>query len=81
LPPAAAPKATFDAETALLTHPDFELLADDGDDAAMRDPAFYAWLAAGAKTPAGEPSPDAVAIAEAMAASADEAPLETEDAP
>ena len=81
LPPAAAPKATFDAETALVTHPDFELLADDGDSAAMRDPAFYAWLAAGAKTPTGEPSPDAAAIAEALASPADNAPLETDDAP
>ncbi|MDH5822430.1 hypothetical protein QFW77_05425 [Luteimonas sp. RD2P54] len=45
LPPAEPPAAVYDAEIALLTHPDFELLSADGGDAAARDPAFHAWLA------------------------------------
>ena len=40
-PPAAG---TWDEDLALLTHPDFELLAADATDATMREPAFYAWL-------------------------------------
>lgn len=57
LPPAAAPRSTFDAETALLTHPDFDLLVDGAsDEAVARDPGFYAWLAAGAVPAQGESS-------------------------
>jgi hypothetical protein len=62
LPPAEAPAAKFDAQGALLLHPDFEQILEDGDasaatgDAALEhaartDPAFYAWLAAGAPEP------------------------------
>lgn len=45
LPPAAAPAATYDDDLALLAHPDLELLLAEGDSAALRDPAFHAWLA------------------------------------
>ncbi len=62
LPPAEAPAAKFDAQGALLLHPDFEQILEDGDasaatgdatleHAARTDPAFYAWLAAGAPEP------------------------------
>lgn len=47
LPAAQAPAATYDAALTLLTHPDFDLLLADGDEAVVRDPAFHAWLAAG----------------------------------
>lgn len=82
LPPAQAPSATFDAATALLTHPDFDLLAAGADDAAARDPGFYAWLAAGAKVPVPEREPDAVASTPTAAPLADDGTrTETEDAP
>ena len=81
LPPAQAPESTFDAETALVTHPDFELLVDDQENVAARDPAFYAWLAAGAKIPEGEPSPDAAPVAETAPSPGDDEPSETDDAP
>lgn len=45
LPP-APPATRFDAETALLTHRDFELLADPQGMAASRELAFFSWLAA-----------------------------------
>lgn len=38
--------AAYSAEVALLTHPDLELLIAEGQDSAVRDPAFHAWLAA-----------------------------------
>ncbi|WP_242113238.1 sigma-70 region 4 domain-containing protein [Luteimonas aquatica] len=72
LPPAQAPAETFDAQGALLTHPDFEQIfedmppAADGEAALARaargDPGFYAWLAAGAPEPRMAPvsAPDAV---------------------
>ena len=44
LPAAPAAAGTWDEDLALLTHPDFELLAVDAADAAMREPAFHAWL-------------------------------------
>jgi hypothetical protein len=44
--PAAAPLATFDADFALMTHRDFEQLADPGDADLQRDLGFYAWYAA-----------------------------------
>src|SRR3546814_7196435 len=47
LPPGDAPESTFDDRAALLTHPDFDMLADiSADEAAARDPGFHAWLAA-----------------------------------
>ncbi len=79
LPPADAPQSTFDDQAALLTHPDFELLAVETGEPAARDPGFYAWLAAGAKVP--ELAPDADAMPVADAAMDGDAPTETEDAP
>lgn len=81
LPPAAAPEATFDAQTALLTHPDFELLAEDGVEPAARAPAFYAWLAAGAELPDYAISPEAAPEAGSVPTRPDDAPPETEDEP
>ena len=62
LPVAEAPAATFDAETALLTHRDFEQLADARGAALVHDLEFYAWYAARIATqPGGAPPllPDA----------------------
>jgi hypothetical protein len=81
LPPAPPPSSRFDAQTVLLTHPDFDLLAA-GDEPAARDPGFYAWLAAGAKAPAPDEAPDAIAAApDATTPADDQGPTETEDAP
>lgn len=48
LPPAEAPASTFAADALLPTHRDLDLLLDPGNvnDAAQRDPGFYAWYAA-----------------------------------
>jgi hypothetical protein len=66
LPAVEAPLATFDAETALLGHRDFEQLvfeqsADASDQALVRDLDFYAWYAAGiaAQPATALPMPDA----------------------
>jgi hypothetical protein len=69
--PDAAPAATFDAETALLTHRDFDQLADTRDAALVRDLDFYAWYAAQlAATATGTPLvfPDAAEPASAQPA-------------
>lgn len=79
LPPAQAPESTFDARTALLTHPDFELLAAADDEAAASDPGFYAWLAAGAKVPEIVAGANADATPVADAPADPDAPTETED--
>ncbi|WP_149195237.1 sigma-70 region 4 domain-containing protein [Luteimonas suaedae] len=78
LPPARAPAATYDADAALLTHPDFELLASDGGDAAMRDPAFHAWLSV--QLERGEEGDIARPQREETEADVDESSLETDDA-
>lgn len=67
LPTADAPASTYDDETGLLTHRDFEQLADTRDAALVRELDFYAWYAAqlaasDAATPvlmpdAGRPAP------------------------
>ncbi|KAF1720112.1 hypothetical protein [Pseudoxanthomonas wuyuanensis] len=44
--PAAAPGATYDAQTALLTHPDLELLLDDAADGLVQQAGFLAWYEA-----------------------------------
>ncbi len=46
LPAAAAPVATYDADTALLTHPDFDQLSDARQTALVDHLDFYAWYAA-----------------------------------
>jgi hypothetical protein len=44
--PASAPAATFDAQTALLTHPDLDLLLDDAADGLVQQAGFLAWYEA-----------------------------------
>lgn len=44
LAPGSRPGEALEGDLALLTHPDFELLAEEPQDAAMRTPAFHAWL-------------------------------------
>lgn len=46
--PEQAPAARFDATTALLTYPDFELVMDAQEEALARDADFHAWYMAGA---------------------------------
>ncbi len=46
LPPADAPASTYDADTAVLTHRDFDQLMDAREDALVRDLDFYAWYSA-----------------------------------
>lgn len=46
LPPADPPAATFDAQTAVLTDRDFDLLDEDGDAGVPRDVGFQSWYAA-----------------------------------
>ena len=53
--PEQPPAARFDATTALLTHPDFELLLEPQDEAIARDADFLAWYAAGANAPSDAP--------------------------
>lgn len=53
LPAAELPVATFDADTALLTHRDFDQLVDVRDDALVRDLDFYAWYASRAAAQPG----------------------------
>jgi len=55
LPPAEAPLERFDADTALLTHRDFDQLTASPAQAALaRELDFYAWYAA--QDPAGTPA-------------------------
>ena len=44
--PAQPPAAMFDADMALVTHPDFDLVLDEQDEAIARDADFYAWYGA-----------------------------------
>lgn len=46
--PEQAPAARFNAVQGLLTHRDFELVMDAGDEAIARDADFLAWYASGA---------------------------------
>lgn len=46
LPPAEAPAARFDAQVAITTHADFELLADPDGEAIARQADFLAWYIA-----------------------------------
>lgn len=72
LPPADPPLARFDAETALLTHRDFDqLAAPPAQQSLARDLAFYAWYAAqssaGAPLPANASPPAATATGDTHA--------------
>ena len=55
LPDAATPVARFDSGTALLTHPDFEQLANTEDAAVIDALDFYAWYAAGLESQPATP--------------------------
>lgn len=57
--PATAPAATFDAQTALLTHPDLELLLDDAAEGLVQQAGFLAWYEAEGEA-AQHDVPDAV---------------------
>jgi hypothetical protein len=46
LPPAEPPASRFDAQTAVLTDRDFEMLLADGDAEVVRDVGFQSWYAA-----------------------------------
>jgi hypothetical protein len=68
LPAASDPASTFDADTAVLTHPDFDELADAHEQALIENLDFYAWYAAriaGAPEAAPLVFPDAAAPAPA----------------
>ena len=52
--PAQPPAAMFDADTALVTHPDFDLVLDEQDEAIARDADFYAWYGAARQAVAEE---------------------------
>jgi hypothetical protein len=65
--PEQPPAARFDAATALLTHPDFELLLEPQDEAIARDADFLAWYAAGASAPADAPEAKAEEVAASTA--------------
>lgn len=86
LPPASPPASRFDAQTALLTDRDFELLLADGDAGATRDVGFQSWYAA--QLAAAEPGSAMVPFAAgdtpaAPASTGSTAPagLESDDAP
>lgn len=57
--PGQPPVAKFDAATAVLTHPDFELMLEPQDEAIARDADFLAWYAAGASSPSDAPEENA----------------------
>ncbi|WP_454832495.1 hypothetical protein [Pseudoxanthomonas wuyuanensis] len=57
--PATAPAATFDAQTALLTHPDLELLLDDAADDLVQQAGFLAWYEAEGEAAQHHDVPDA----------------------
>lgn len=61
--PATAPAATFDAQTALLTHPDLDLLLDDAADGLVQQAGFLAWYEA-----EGEAAQQSILNAPAMVA-------------
>jgi hypothetical protein len=65
LPPAEPPLARFDADTALLTHRDFDQLsASPGQQSLARGLAFYAWYAAQSSDGATPPDNAVPAITE-----------------
>ncbi len=74
LPAASDPASTFDAATAVLTHPDFDALADPREQPLVEDLDFYAWYAArmaGAPEEAPLVFPDAAAPASGTAGNAE----------
>ena len=75
--PEQAPLARFDATTALLTDPDFELVMDVQEEALARDADFVAWHAAGADAVArdGTPVPESTEAGKADAQETSDAQL------
>lgn len=74
LPPEQiAALAPADASAA-VTHPDFALLADPGDEALARDLAFYSWLAAGGQIDGGQDLPAATGSIAAAVTSVQDLP-------
>lgn len=55
--PEQAPAARFDATTALLIHPDFELVMDAQEESTAREADFLAWYAAGTSAAAAGATP------------------------
>ncbi|MGO4221280.1 sigma factor-like helix-turn-helix DNA-binding protein [Lysobacter sp. TAF61] len=88
LPEGDAPASRYSAETALVAHRDFELLADPQGQADARDLEFHSWFAAQQAAGVTEPTPptdvppaDSVAPTPADAATSPETDTETSDAP
>lgn len=81
LPPAAAPAATYDADAALLTHRDFDLLLAAEDTPAAADPGFHAWYAAQMQRVRSDEDADPLPIEDAAAPVPTDAVPETDDAP
>jgi hypothetical protein len=71
--PDSAPAARFDARTAVLTHPDFELLRDQSGQAFAHQADFYAWYAAAGPTLTQDLADAAPAVAAADASAGAEA--------
>jgi hypothetical protein len=80
LPPAAEPKATYDADARLLTHRDFELLLADEDTPAAADPGFYAWYAAQIEQARPEIDAEPLPLGDAAAPLSSEAEPDAADA-
>jgi hypothetical protein len=83
---AEAPASVYGAEAAMLSHPDFDLLADADAQARVRDLDFYSWLAArdaGIASPAlstiETPNADDIAAANAAPPPDANAVLETSE--
>ncbi|MCD9032723.1 sigma-70 region 4 domain-containing protein [Luteimonas sp. Y-2-2-4F] len=78
--PEARPAARFDAEFAVVAHPDFALLVSDDAEGAARDPAFLAWLSV--QLERGDVAADVARPEQAEdAADSDEHALEAEGEP
>lgn len=75
LPAAASPASTFDGDTAVLTDPDFDALADPRDQALAADLDFYAWYAARLAAEAGPGAPAVFPDAALPAANATPTPV------
>lgn len=70
LPPAESPAGRYADAEALALHPDLALVLDGGDDDALADPAFHAWLHAVADAEADPEEAGRTGLPEAAAATA-----------
>ncbi len=71
--PDSGPAARFDARTAVLIHPDFELLRDESGQVFARQADFYAWYAAAGQPLTLDSADAAPAVAAANASAGAEA--------